>query len=127
MTPLQRLRERLDQRHDEILDSLGAISDQIAVLTKRVETLTAKLGVNDVRAIGESPEHLIDGKAVAARLSVSTATVRRMWRAGRLPSPLLVGNRNRWREEEIDRLIDSAEPPAGRNALARVSNGPERK
>ncbi|MGL5097556.1 MAG: helix-turn-helix transcriptional regulator [Planctomycetia bacterium] len=53
---------------------------------------------------------LVDAVAVAALLSVSTKTVRRMVDGGRIPPPTRVGRLLRWRRTEVLAWIDAGCP-----------------
>ena len=48
---------------------------------------------------------LLDDKALAQILHVSSITVRRMWQRGELPAPLKIGRQNRWRRKDIYKWI----------------------
>lgn len=53
---------------------------------------------------------LLTCETLAQRLGVSPRTVRRLDLAGRLPAPVRIGRAVRWREEEIDRWLESGAP-----------------
>lgn len=51
-----------------------------------------------------SADALLDAKEVARQLGVSRKTVYALVHRGDLPEPLRIGNRSRWRQEDVDRL-----------------------
>lgn len=49
---------------------------------------------------------LLNAKQVAERLNISTASVYQMSYLGRLPGKVKIGNRVRWREDVIDKIVE---------------------
>jgi len=50
-------------------------------------------------------EPMLSIKQLAELLAVSTASIRNLIRAGKLPPPTRVGRQYRWRREAIDRWL----------------------
>lgn len=50
---------------------------------------------------------LLSARTVAARLSVSKASLYKLMRDHAFPAPIKLGGRSAWREDEIDRWIDA--------------------
>ena len=58
--------------------------------------------------MSNEPAALLDPEALAQRLKVSKATIKRMKRTGKLPRPIYLGPRMpRWNEGEINHWINS--------------------
>ena len=68
---------------------------------------------------GQGKEYLIDVKAVAERLGVSTASVWRYRDDGKLPQPVRVGGSVRWRASDIDRWMQDGCPALAKSRRAR--------
>lgn len=58
----------------------------------------------------DSPVRLIDAAEVARRLKVSVRTVRVMQVSGRMPAPIRIGRRVRWRADVVDAWIAAGCP-----------------
>lgn len=60
------------------------------------------------------PAILIDTAALAALLGTTDRNLRRLMAAGRLPAPVLVGRRKRWRRKEVEAWVDADCPARAR-------------
>jgi len=49
---------------------------------------------------------LMTTEEVASALNIHPRTVRRLWRAGKLPAAIQVGTRIRWRRSDIERWLE---------------------
>ena len=68
--------------------------------------------------ITETKTQLLTRAEVEARIGLSTTSLYRLMRAGRLPEPLQIGPRLvRWREDEIEKWIATRGRAAGTLAV----------
>jgi len=62
------------------------------------------------REQSSQPAALLSAEEVGRLLGVSTRTIWRMLSAGEIPAPVKLGGLTKWRREEIQAMIDLAEP-----------------
>ena len=72
---------------------------------------------------GTEPQALLKAQDVSSLLGVNTRTIWRWASAGVIPAPLRIGGATRWRQADIDRLIEAKVEEAARETARYQKQG----